>query len=160
MLSELKKRGKDFIFYVVGQGPHVKKFSRFKDKLNLSQNVIFTGSVSDKSELNKYYAGADIMLFPSVFDSDGLVLIEAAEQGLPSLTVKGTGAAERITDNVTGFTAENSVKEFADKIELLMDNPQLLKSVGENAKKIYTDWEDTAEKYIELYEKLIKNKGN
>lgn len=155
-LSELKKRGRDFVFYIVGKGPHIKKFQRLKDKLGLSDNVIFTGGIFEKEELFGYYRGSDLMLFPSVFDSDGLVLLEAAEEDLPSLTLKGTGAAERITDNVTGFISEHSVKDFAERIEYIMDNPKIREEVGKKAKSIYTDWKDTAKHYRDLYKKLIE----
>mgnify|MGYP002728972828 FL=1 len=69
------------------------------------------------------------MLFPSVFDSDGLVVCEAGNMGTPSLTLEGTGASERITDGVNGFTAPNSVEEYAAKIISVMSDRQNLRRV-------------------------------
>ena len=154
-LAELKKKRDDFIFYIVGHGPHIKKFSKLAKKLGLGENVIFVGGVAGKEELNRYYSGADLMLFPSIFDTDGLVILEGANNRLPTLTIRGTGASERLTDNVTGFTEENSPKAFAQRIESLMENKALLNTVGENAADIFTDWETTANNYAKIYQEIL-----
>ena len=86
-------------------------------------------------------------------------MLEGANNRLPTLTIRGTGASERLTDNVTGFTEENSPKAFAQRIESLMENKALLNTVGENAANIFTDWETTAKNYTKIYQEILGLKG-
>ena len=131
-LLELKKINPNFIFYMVGRGTHEKKFKKYVKKLGLENNVVMTGAITDKAVLNGYYKQADLFLFTSVFDNDGLVLIEAAENDTPALVLEGTGSAERFVDGKTGFTAKPNEKSVAQKIAYLMDNKEELKSVGQS----------------------------
>ncbi len=154
-LALVKKVRKDFTFTIVGRGPDVKKLKKQTKRLGLEQNVVFTGVIREREKLNEYFLNSDLFLFPSVFDSDGLVILEASCFYTPTLVLENTGAAERITDNQTGFTAKNSVADYADKIlELLSDRERLI-SVGKNANVIFTPWQDTANKYVELYKTLL-----
>ncbi len=159
-LKELKKRRSDFVFYLVGRGPHVKKFSKYAEKIGLKDNVVFTGAITDKTKLRKMYAESDLFFFTSIFDNDGLVVMEAANEGTPSLVLKDTGAAERLTDGVTGFTAENNVKAVSEKLEYLMDSREILVEVGKNAGTIFTSWQETVDLYLDIYRQEIdKKKG-
>lgn len=156
-LSRVKKSGiPDFTFNVVGTGPHVKHFKKRAAKLGIGENVNFIGKITDAASLDKFYAESDLMLFPSVFDSDGLVVCEAGNMGTPSLTLEGTGASERITDGVNGFTAPNSVEEYAAKIVSVMSDRQNLRRVGENAKNLFTDWSANVAQYKKIYTELLK----
>lgn len=157
-LKELKKRRSDFIFYLVGRGPHVKRFSKYAQKIGLKDNVVFTGAITDKKQLRNMYAMSDLFFFTSIFDNDGLVVMEAANEGTPSLVLKDTGASERLTDGVTGFTVENDAVAVAEKLEYLMNNRELLAEVGKNASVIFTSWQETVDAYLEIYKQEIEKK--
>lgn len=158
VLAELKKTRSDFVFTVVGRGPHEKLFKKYADKKGLSENVKFVGAIRDKQKLHAIYAGADLVLFPSVFDNDSLIIIESACAGTPALVMKGTGSAERITDGENGFVAEGTEKAFSDYVISLMNDIEKLNSAGEKAHTILNTWQETAETYRNLYNELLSKK--
>ncbi len=157
-LEELKKRRSDFIFYVVGRGPHAKKFKKKVKSLGLNDNVVFLGAISDRDRLNKIYSESDLFLFTSIIDNDGLVLLEAAEWDTPSLVIENTGSAERFINDKTGFVVVNDKKCVAKKIEELMNDREKLLSVGKNAKTVAITWEKVANDYLEIYLEEIEKK--
>lgn len=157
-LEILKQRRNDFKFIVIGRGPHVKKFKKQAQAAGLGDNVVFNVEIKNKNELQKYYAEADLFLFPSLFDTDGLVVLEAANAKTPSLVLKNSGPGERIIDNQTGFLSDNDEKAFAERINQIISDEELLTKVGENAHNIITTWSDNAAKYIETYIEEIAKK--
>lgn len=157
-LKELKKIRSDFEFLLVGRGPHVKRFIKYAKKLGLEENVKFLGAITDSTELKKVYASSDLFFFTSIFDNDGLVVMEAAGEGTPSLVLSGTGASERITDEETGFLVDIDKKAVADKINYLMENRELLSKVGAKASTIFTSWQDAADAYLRIYKEEIEKK--
>ncbi len=158
VLKELKQINDNFIFYMVGRGSHEKKYKKLIKKLGLENNVIMTGAITDRNKLKEIYNSADLLLFTSIFDNDSLVLIEAAENQVPAIVLEGTGSAERIADGETGFTASVDKKMFAQKIESLMQNKNLLKSVGERAIEICITWDTIVKEYEDVYQKAIELK--
>lgn len=159
-LAEVKKTNSDFIFKIVGAGPDEKNFRRQVKELGLEENVEFLGAIRDREKLNEVYASADVFLFSSVIDTDGIVIEESANAGVPSLVIKGTGASERLTDGVTGFKSEYSVKDYSEKILFLMQQDrEFLREVGVSARGVYKSWEDIAKQYKNLYNSLLKEKA-
>lgn len=155
-LRELKKERADFTFYIVGDGPDKKYFMRKAKKFGLADNVIFTGKIVDRAKLDEIYAKSDLFLFASRGDSDGLTVLEAGAMKTPSLVLKDTGTSERITDGVTGFVSDNDIFSYRDKISYLMQNRELVDCVGERAHEIFDSWENVSQKYLDLYQSLIK----
>lgn len=158
VLKELKNRGRDFEFRLIGEGHDRKRFEKIVKKEGLSDNVRFLGRITDRESLASHYSLADLFLFPSIFDNDPLVVCEAGLRLLPSFVIENTGASERIIDGISGFTAKNDVCAFADKIEYLMDNPEFLKIVGKNSAKLATPWKENAKAYLSAYKGMIAEK--
>lgn len=157
-LKELNKKTSDFLFTIVGRGPHVKKFSKYAKKLGIEDNVVFTGAITDKEKLNAIYANSDILLFTSVFDNDSLVILESASAGTPALVLKGTGSSERIEDGVTGFVSENNAEKIANRIFSLINDRDSIERVGKKAGEIFIPWENTVDRYLEIYQEEIQKK--
>ena len=155
-LALLKEKYTNFKFLLVGGGKAEKYFKNKTKLLNLEDKVIFTGKVYDKELLKSIYARADLLLFPSHYDTDGIIKFEAASQGTPTVYVKGTGAASSIIDLETGFVAENNAQSFANKIYLAINDEKLYKKVSENCKtKLYRTWEDSAADVFSLLTKIV-----
>ena len=158
VLKELKQINDNFIFYMVGRGAHERKYKKLVKKLGLENNVIMTGAITDRNKLKEIYNSADLLLFTSIFENDRLVLIEAAENQVPAIVLEGTGSAERFVDGQTGFTASVDKKLFAQKIASLMQNKNLLASVGERALEICISWDTIVKEYEDVYQKAIELK--
>lgn len=159
-LLKREKGFNNFKFYLVGAGNYQKKLEKIIKKENLQDNVVFTGYVRDRKELANIYAKTHLFLFPSSFDTDGLVICEAAQMGTPTLTLDGYGASERITNNKNGFTSENDLRKFADRIYEIINDKPLYESVCKNVRSILGDtWHDVANKYEKIFKDLIEEKS-
>lgn len=159
-LSLVKRVRSDFKFYVVGSGPSKGGFVRQAKRLGIEDNVIFTGRITDFCKKREILSKTDLLLFPSIFDSDGLVTLEAKAEGVPTLVLEGTGASERITDGVTGFTSKPTPEDFAKKILALISSPEKLVEVGSSQIPICKSWEEIASEYKIEYQKLVEQKLN
>lgn len=114
----------------------------------LENNVYFSGISSDVESKLKV---ADIFAFPSNSEAFGLALTEAMAAGLPAIGYKSCPAVnEIIIDGYNGFLCDDGVDDFAEKMKVLMQNEELRKQMGKNAKesmkqfapeKIWNQWE-------------------
>lgn len=154
--AKLKRDGNDFRLIMLGFGADESAIKRYIMKAGIKDRVIWTGQVLDRQEIQGYYGISDLLLFPSVFDTNGLVVREAAACATPSLLVRGSCAAEGITDGETGFLCMESAHSIAATLEKIIDNKQLLKSVGKKAQTdIYISWEDAVKKAYDRYHVVI-----
>ncbi|CAN5341168.1 glycosyltransferase family 4 protein [soil metagenome] len=87
---------------VVGGGPSEAGLRARATSSALAGRVLFTGSVSRPAAL-EWIAGADILLFTSRTETQGLVLAEALSAGLPSVAVEGPGVRDSIRDGIDGI---------------------------------------------------------
>ncbi len=153
-LSKLKDRHFRMIF--VGTGQDIEELKKYVSKLGLEDKVIFAGKVTDKEMLKALYFRAELFLFPSTYDTNGIVQIEAASQKTPTLFIKGTAAASATTDRVNGFLSENSTLSYAAKIEEILSDKTLLARVGEGAfRDLYVTWNENVNAMKEEYKRLI-----
>ena len=127
-------------------------------KCGIADNVIWTGKILDRNELLGYYGISDLLLFPSTFDTNGLVVREAAACATPSLLVRGSCAAEGVENCKTGFLCMESAHSIKATLNNIMDNKALLKEVGKKAQSdIYISWDDAVKKAYERYYVVIDN---
>ena len=138
------------------------------EELELSE-CILTGSVSDREELRLFYARADLFLFPSLYDANSIVQIEAASQRTPAVFLEGAATASTVTAGRNGYLAPNDPAAFADKILAVLPNeldrltPEeaekkrtAFESVREYAfRELYLTWDQLAEKVLKDYEKIV-----
>lgn len=152
----LKDGSRDFRMIMIGMGPEEAQIKRYCTKLGLNDKVIFTGQILDRTELQMYYGTADLQVFPSIFDTNGLVVREAAASATPTIVVKDSCASEGIIDCDTGFLCLESSHSVAKTIENVIDNKDLLNRVGLNARhNIYISWEESIANACERYQIVI-----
>ena len=157
-LAEIKECGDDFRMVFIGGGLDIEEVKQSAEEKGISEKCIFTGAIRDREVMKAWYCRADLFIFPSVYDTNGLVVREAAACGLGSILVEGSCAAEGITDGETGFLCEKSAKAFSRKLHYLCKNREEMKKVGENAmEKIYISWEDSVKNAAERYKTVLKN---
>lgn len=155
-LDKLYQKTSNFKMIFVGSGDGDKYFKKLAQKKQYSNNIIFTGKITDKKLLLSIYSCANLYVFPSIFDNDSLSIIEAALLSVPTITLENTGSSERLTNDQNGFIVENNPQKMADKIYYLLNNQDFLKNVGENARtQLPKSWEQTANEYIQLYYREI-----
>ncbi len=155
-LQKLNRLGKDFRLIMLGFGADEAQIKRSYKNMGLNDKIIWLGKKLDRSEIQEYFAMADLLLFPSVFDTNGLVVREAASCGTASLLIKGSCAAEGIADCRTGFLCEENAESIAAKLLEISGNRALLKTVGKNAQsEIYLSWKDAVANALQRYHIVI-----
>jgi len=148
-----------FKMLYVGSGQDEGALRNYIKQLNLENEIIMCGKITDRKELAFHYKRADLFLFPSTYDASSIVQIEAASQKTPAVFLKGTATAGTVTDNVNGFLSEYTVGAYSDKIIEALENKKLYEQVSTNAYiDLYKHWDDTIKEVYELYVKLINKK--
>jgi glycosyltransferase involved in cell wall biosynthesis len=148
-------KDKPFHFFMVGTGYAVHAIRSLIRQLGLSDRVTLLGNIHDRDRLKRIYAAADLFLFPSLYDTCGLVVREAAAMHTPSILLRESTAATAITDGVNGFLTHNDPADFVQQIMYLMNRPDEIKSVGEKASKtISRSWESVIEEVALRYRDL------
>lgn len=156
--KNLKENGKDFRLIMIGFGQDENDIQKYYKELGIEDKIIWKGKILDRTELQKYYGAADLLVFPSTFDTNGLVVREAASCATPAVLVENSCAAEGIEDCETGFLCNENINSLTDKLTEIMQNKSLLIKTGKNAQeKIYISREDSVKRAYERYKIVIEN---
>ena len=120
------KSSHEFLYTVVGDGHDRSRLEALTQELGLSDRVCFAGSVSPDA-LMDVYAEADLLVMassiaPGSHEGFGIVYVEAAASGVPSLAARLAGAAEAVSDGVSGmFVDEPTVESLTAKLGHFFD---------------------------------------
>lgn len=157
-IKELHKINKNFNFIFLGFGPEQGKMQKICQENGLNNIVKFTGKIDDVDEKAVLIKNSDLLFFPSVYDTDGIVKIECACYAIPTLCIEDTGVAANMTNDINGFICKNDKNEFVKKLDFLIKNVDFVKKVGKNAKRdIYITWEEVCERLRKIYEKYLNS---
>ena len=157
-LKIVKDNGKDFKMLFVGGGFDLERLKKYAKKIGVDDRIIFTDEVKDRELLQAYYLRSDLMLFPSTFDTAGVVKVEAAAHKKAGIFVKDSCSSELVEDNVNGFLCLENAQSLAERILDVCDKEDYLKQIGENAyKMLYKSWDMLADEVLEKYRKIIED---
>ena len=164
-LHLLSQAGQDFRMIFVGKGPDQELLQKQAEALDLMDcasspgKCIFTGPVYDRDALRAFNTRADLFLFPSTFDTNGLVVREAAACGLASVLIRGSCAAEGVTHGRNGFTIDETPEAMAALLTEVCHDLSHLRQVGENAmNELYLSWQDCVRVARERYAYVLDRK--
>jgi len=157
-LKTLDDRGIDFRMVFVGGGNDKDEIVTYCSSLGLDHKVFFTPPIRDRAVIRAWYCRADLFLFPSTFDTNGLVVREAAACALGSLLVRGSCAAEDVEDGVSGVLIEENAASMAAALETLCGDRDAMRRIGEGAQReLYISWEDAVANAFSRYGAVIEN---
>lgn len=127
------------IFIIGGSGIMRKYHEKLAKKLQVNQHVLFVGHIP-AAELPLYYAACDVFVIPSILEAFGLVAVEAMACGKPVVGTNVGGIPDIIINGVNGFLVEpKNPQSIAEKIIILLKNPELRRKMGISARKIATE---------------------
>lgn len=151
---------KEWQLHIYGAStPYYKEALReYIKALNLEQQIFFKGVSKEPLKTMLDY---DFCVFPSYMEGLPIGLLEALATGLPSIGFKGcTGVNTLIRDNQNGFLVDEDTLQFAQKIELLIQDKSLRKTMSLEAKKtalIYNK-KDIDKKWFDLIDEILQGK--
>ena len=149
-----------FRMFFVGTGYAAGEMKAMVSKKGLDSKVTFVGPVAERDRIVDYYAAADLFVFPSLYDTAGLVVQEAAALGTPSMLARGATAATSITEGENGFLTDNDPDRMAQQLRELIRDRERVHRVGAQASKtLVRSWEDCLEEVIDRYNVLLQRRG-
>lgn len=155
-LKNLKTSGIQFRMIFVGGGTDSEEIIRFTAELDLSDRCVFTGPVRDRERLRAFYSMANLFLFPSSFDTNGLVVREAAASGLGSMLIRGSCAAEGVTDGSDGILIDENADSMTRALIGISANRDYMNELGDQAmNSLYCSWDQSVAKAVERYRMIL-----
>ena len=156
--SLLIKENKNFKVIIVGNGPDLDNLKELVKKLNIKDNVIFTGSVS-YDLVPIYYHLFSVMVSFSKSETQGLTIIEALASSIPTICIDDKSFREMIEDQYNGYLITSN-EQFIERIYQLKNNLQLYSDMAINAKNSVHKYskEVFAADVLKVYAKALKNK--
>jgi glycosyltransferase involved in cell wall biosynthesis len=119
---------------IVGKGTSLNSIERLAGELGITRDVLFTGAVPHH-EVPDYMAAADVFVFPSEVETQGLVLIEAMAAGTPAVAVVTTGSQD-VLANGGGILVSSDEVAFKKAVLDLLTNNGYREIIGEKALQV------------------------
>lgn len=120
-----------------------------------SQDIIFTDFVEDQ-DLPSLYSGAEVFLYPSLYEGFGLPLLEAMACGVPVIT-SNLSSLQELAEGSALLVNPRDVNQLAQAMERLIRDQQIktkLKKKGLERTKQFS-WRKTAEQTFKLYKEIL-----
>ena len=160
MADVLRKQQPDVLLVIAGEGPALASLRALSAELGLQDNILFIGYLDRNTELNACYRPADVFVFASKSETQGLVLLEAMAQSVPVVALAELGTKSILIEGQGALIATENEAVFADKVLSLLRNPRKRTALGRVARnyamKHWTS-RSQAEHLLHLYQQLTDN---
>ena len=151
-MTQLKQ---DLCLIIAGDGPQRQELEEHVTALGLSDRMLFTGYL-DHAKLIDLYKAADLFVFASKTETQGLVLVEALAAGTPVVAVGAMGVLDIVTHGESGLLVEEDEEVFARAVVGLLGDPEKLRTMRKNAlKRAYElSAQAAVQKLVGVYQEL------
>ena len=155
-LARAKELGlSNFRMLFAGKGQDEEKLAALVQELGLTQEVVMCG-LTDKPMLEKLYSRASLFLFPSLYDANSLVQIEAACQGTPTVFLEGARTAATVTPGVNGYVSPATEEAYAHTLLDILADKDGYRQVSDAARReLYLSWDDVVRDVYSDYLRLL-----
>lgn len=146
-----RKKESKIQLVIVGDGPHRATLEKIVSGLGLNENVQFLGHVSEEQK-SRIVASSAALVFPSVCEGFGIVILEAFLQSRPALVANVRPMSEIVSHGKTGFVIDPyDATAWAEHFLRIIENPQEADSMGKNG------YDVLMQKYSQdlMYQKII-----
>jgi len=142
---------------IYGKGPLERKIKRFIFNAGLESNVHLGGYLPHKDLLAEIKK-SDVVVFPSLYESQPMIALEAMACKKPLVVFDLPYARELIVNEHNGLLAEiRNVKDLSEKIRLLLSDEKLRFKLGQNGYKYVKrehNWDVLVESYLKIYQNV------
>ncbi|MCD6404953.1 MAG: glycosyltransferase [Planctomycetes bacterium] len=141
---------------LVGEGPEKKRLEEKAAALGIQDQIVFTGTLTPH-EVVRYYLAADLFVFASTSETQGMVLLEAMAGGCPVVAVRASGVYDVVKDGYNGFKTAESTDSWAEAIANLLPDSWRLSDLAENSRAFAKDYsvEKITEQVLRLYRRVV-----
>lgn len=154
---EATRRLPEAVLVIAGEGPALLALERHASESGLGGRVHFLGYLDRHDELPACYAAADLFVFASQTETQGLVLLEAMAAGLPVLAISALGARDIVASGRGAIAAAEDSAAFGKAMAELLGDPLRRRAMAEQAIAFANEWsiEATSRRLAELYHEIV-----
>lgn len=156
--ARLKRDLPEVLLLVAGEGPALEGLKREAARLGLGENALFVGYLDRKTELPDCYRAANLFVFSSCTETQGLVLLEAMAQSIPVVALAELGTKDVLRQGQGAEIAAHDVEDFAAKALSLLRHPERAAQLGVRGREYASDWSAgaLAERMLGFYQHTIE----
>lgn len=146
------------VLVIVGTGRELDTLQKLAIFHEVEDSVFFVGSVP-YADMPNVYADAELFLFASQTETQGMVIIEALASGVPAIAIDDYAISTIIINGKNGYLVEENKEIFAHKIWSVLKDKHLLDKLKHNAKKTVKDYDISFTTKIleQIYDEIIFN---
>jgi glycosyltransferase involved in cell wall biosynthesis len=157
VLAEVRKTVPEVLLVIAGEGPALPSLRRAVSDAGLEANVLFVGYLDRSSTLRDCYRSADVFVFASRTETQGLVLLESLALGVPVVSTAVLGTREVLQDARGAVVVRENVGEFACAVTAVLTEPRRRAVLAAEAREfVASRWSsvEMARRLLELYGRL------
>lgn len=140
VLTQVRRQIANVLFVIAGEGPARASLELEVKQLDLGDNVMFIGYLDRETELNSCYRSADIFIFASRTETQGLVLLEAMAQGVPVVSTAELGTRDVLMESQGVWIAKEELADFSEKIIKMLNDAVARKTLGDSGRAYAHGW--------------------
>ncbi len=163
MHVKLIRNHPDALLVITGEGPAEESIKHSMDRLGITNKVRMIGYLDRSHELIACYKAADIFVFASKSETQGLVLLEAMAQGTAVVALAELGTKSILIEGEGVLIAKDDVDDFAHKVSVLLSDPTKRQMIGERGRQYAQEkWGagTLAKKIFKFYKNTINQKSS
>jgi 1,2-diacylglycerol 3-alpha-glucosyltransferase len=153
VLEAVRRDIANVLFIITGEGPARQSLKHEVIRLGLDANIQFIGYLDRHKELNSCYRAADLFIFSSRTETQGLVLLEAMAQGVPVVSTAELGTRDVLREGLGVHIAQEDVADFAGKVIRVLNDAAMRKGLGDAGREYAQTWSARrqAERLVAFY---------
>jgi glycosyltransferase involved in cell wall biosynthesis len=157
VLQQVRQSVPEVLLVIAGEGPARDGLEREVEALGLVGNILFIGYLDRHTELNGCYRSADIFVFSSRTETQGLVLLEAMAQGVPVVSTAKMGTRDVLKEGAGVWIAEEEVEDFSGKVLRMLGDADARAKLGDAGREYSHQWSagSMAERMLGFYQTAI-----
>ena len=157
VFARVRTRVPEAIFVIAGEGPARDSLRELAGRLGLADGVHFVGYLERDTQLLDCYAAADVFVFASRTETQGLVLLEAMAQGAPLVSTAHLGTRSVLQAGCGALIVAEDVEAFAAAAVRVLQDAGLRARLADAGRRYATEWSSLAmaRRLQELYRSLV-----
>jgi 1,2-diacylglycerol 3-alpha-glucosyltransferase len=160
-VTEARRTRPDMLLLITGEGPALDDLRRQAALSGVADSVRFLGYLDRSTELPACYAAADVFVFASRTETQGLVLLEAMAAGLPVIALSAMGTSDILDPGRGCFSPPDDPVKFGEELALFLARREAWSGLSRDAAAYAAEWSDgaMAKRLVDLYRNLLAGKG-